>query len=230
MTERIRRIRSRALVAAGTIVAAVVLALAEAPAASAHVTVSSSSAEPGGYAVLTFRVPTESETASTVGLTVSLPEDTPFTSVLTEPIAGWEATATESELDTPVEDAHGNTISTAVTSVTWTATGDGLSPGEFGEFRISVGPLPDGGTIHLPAVQAYSDGTTVEWVQQAEGSAEPEHPAPSIEIAAPDDETVNARTATAAPDGTAVTLGIAGLVVALVAAAIAVLGLVRGRR
>ena len=49
-----------------------------APAASAHVTVSSPDASPGGFGKLVFRVPTESETASTVKLSVTLPTDTPF--------------------------------------------------------------------------------------------------------------------------------------------------------
>jgi uncharacterized protein YcnI len=41
--------------------------------ASAHVTVAADGATPGGYTVISLRVPTESDTASTTKLTVSLP-------------------------------------------------------------------------------------------------------------------------------------------------------------
>lgn len=168
--------------AIASLVAALVLAVVVAPSAAAHVTVTPSSSAPGGYAVLTFKVPTESLTASTVGLKVLLPTDTPLTSVRTAPVPGWQAEITTEDLPRRVTDDHGNEITSAPTAVTWTATGDGLAPDEFGEFKLAVGPLPESGTVHLPAVQTYSDGTGVEWVQQAQGDAEPERPAPSFDI------------------------------------------------
>ncbi len=159
--------------------------------AAAHVTVSASSVQPGAWAILTFTVPTESETASTVGLTVLLPTGTPFRSVLTEAVPGW-------------------TVTTGPAKVEWKATGAGIGPGQFGRFAISAGPLPAGGTLFLPTTQHYSDGTDVDWVQQAQDGAEPENPAPSITIAAPPTP--------AEPDRTGVWLALA-----LLAAAIALL-------
>jgi periplasmic copper chaperone A len=53
-------------------VAAAAVLLVAGPAA-AHVTVSSPSATQGGYGKLTFRVPNEKATASTVALEVTLP-------------------------------------------------------------------------------------------------------------------------------------------------------------
>ena len=44
----------------------------------AHVTVNAVDATQGAYTVLTFQVPTESDTASTVGVQVELPEATPW--------------------------------------------------------------------------------------------------------------------------------------------------------
>lgn len=45
--------------------------------ASAHVSANPSTAEQGGFTKISLRVPTESDTASTVKLTVSIPQDTP---------------------------------------------------------------------------------------------------------------------------------------------------------
>ncbi len=59
-------LRAAAIVAASTLVLA-----GAATSASAHVTVSSPDAKPGGYAKLVFRVPTESDTARTTKLVVS---------------------------------------------------------------------------------------------------------------------------------------------------------------
>lgn len=177
-----RRLARRAgLIGVGT-----AAALALATSAAAHVTVSPSSTAPGGYAILTFNVPTESATAATVGLTVQLPTETPFTSVRSLPVPGWTAELVVAELPEPITDPHGNEITEAVTQVVWTATGDGLGPTEFGQFALSVGPLPASGTVYLPAVQAYSDGTTVEWSQQPQGDVEPERPAPSFVIGGDD--------------------------------------------
>ncbi|MDQ2839276.1 MAG: YcnI family protein, partial [Actinomycetota bacterium] len=60
--------------------------------ASAHVTVSSPSASQGGYAVLIFQVPTESDTASTTEFKLQLPADQPLASVSVQPHTGWSYT------------------------------------------------------------------------------------------------------------------------------------------
>lgn len=138
-------------------------------AAFAHVTVSSPGAVKGGYATVAVKVPTESDTASTVGLKLQLPADTPFKSVTIQPKPGWTYTA----------DKSGSTVS----AITWTAAGDGIKPGEFDIFNISVGPLPkDKDSVIFKAIQTYSDGATVNWVEEASGSTEPEHPAPQLAL------------------------------------------------
>jgi uncharacterized protein YcnI len=112
-------------------------------AASAHVNVSSADAAPGGFGELTFRVPNESDTASTINLRVQIPADTPLASVRTEPVAGWSATMTKTAIDPPI-DVHGNQVSEAVTEITWTAdAGAGIEPGEYQTFSISGGPFPE---------------------------------------------------------------------------------------
>ncbi|QMU69076.1 YcnI family protein [Streptacidiphilus sp. P02-A3a] len=216
-----------------TVLAAAVLVLGLAVPAGAHVTVASSSSKGGAEAVLTFTVPVESDTAHTVGLTVYLPTTDPFTEVLSAPVPGWTVKLTRTALSTPLKDDDGDTVTSAVTRVTWTATGDGLAPGQFGQFALSVGPLPKSGTLYLPAVQSYSNGTTVDWVQQAEGGAEPAHPAPSVVIAPEPSGAVTAAVGAApAPsgDGWGTGLGVAGIALALIAGGVGGAALSRARR
>ncbi|HEY9293207.1 MAG TPA: YcnI family protein [Microlunatus sp.] len=169
--------------AAAVIIALAVSFIAAAP-ASAHVRVSSTEAVRGGYGVLTFRVPTESDTASTTELIITLPSDTPITSVSTQPVTGWTATRTVKKLTQPIKTDDGE-IDSYVAKLTWKADAAryAIKPGEFGMFNISAGPLPDADSIAFPTVQRYSDGSSVAWDEIASGSgAKPDHPAPEIEL------------------------------------------------
>lgn len=171
-------------------VVALGLGLAVLPtAADAHVRVIPESTVAGGWSALTFRVPNESATAVTTSLVVDLPTDTPFLSVSVRPVPGWTATIEKAPLDAPVE-SHGTTLTEAPARVVWTATpGAEIGDGQFQEFEISAGPLPEeaGVTLVLPAHQGYSDGTVVSWDEAPTGGGEPEHPAPVLTTtAAPD--------------------------------------------
>ncbi|AYF96993.1 YcnI family copper-binding membrane protein [Protaetiibacter intestinalis] len=161
------------------VAAASALALAAPLSASAHVSLEENTAEPGSYALLTFKVPNESETAETVSLTLTLPADTPFTSVRTVPVPGWTAELVRETLPEPV--TVGDTeITEAVTRIVWTADADaGLGDGELGLFPVSLGPVPDTGSVVLPVDQGYSDGTTVSWSGTGDGA---EHPAPVLYV------------------------------------------------
>jgi uncharacterized protein YcnI len=147
------------------------LSLLGAGSASAHVTASGDNLTQGGYGVVTFRVPNESDTASTVELTIALPD---LKSARTEPIPGWTAEVTK------------DPTSESATSVTWkVADGNpGIRPGEFMQFRLSTGPLPEEETVTFPATQTYSDGEVVRWDQPTvEGQPEPDKPAPTVTLA-----------------------------------------------
>ncbi len=160
--------------------------LALAAPASAHVTVSAPGAARGGSdAMITFRVPTESDTASTTGLQVRLPTDTPIAGVLVRPIPGWTHTQKTVKLAEPISTDDGD-ITEAVAEIDWTATAGGIKPGEFGEFVFMAGQLPDAPRITFKAVQIYSDGSRTSWteVPSPGSTAEPEHPAPSLDLAA----------------------------------------------
>ncbi len=176
---------------------AVGLAAFPATSASAHVSVSSTDAAPGGFGKVVFRVPSESDTANTVSISVSLPIETPFAFVSTQAVPGWDVETTTETLPEPVE-FGGFTVTEAVTAVTWTAASDdsALGPHEFSEFAISAGPFPsDVGEMVFPATQTYSDGEVVEWADPVvEGEEEPERPAPVLALASTA-ETAEANTA-----------------------------------
>src|SRR5919112_873025 len=146
----------RCLAGGGATLAALAGSVLLAAPASAHVTVNPREAAPGGFAKLTFRVPTESATASPIKLAVSFPTSTPLASVSIKPHPGWAATVTRSKLAKPV-DSGDLKITEAVSRITWTARGSTkIAPGQFEEFDVSVGPLPEGlKTISFPAVQSY---------------------------------------------------------------------------
>lgn len=197
----LRRLRLPAVVATA---ATAVLLLA--PAASAHVRVIPDSTTAGGYSVLTFRVPNESPTASTIAVTVDLPTDTPLSYVAVQPVPGWSAQVVTETLPEPVE-VNGATLTQAPVRVEWTAEDGGVSDGEFQQFQISTGPLPEAGTeLVLPAHQRYGDGTVVDWDQLSEDGTEPEYPAPALTTTAADESATEspatAPTAAATEDAT----------------------------
>lgn len=199
----------------GTVAGAVAVTLvALATSALAHVTVSSPGATQGGYATVSVKVPTESDTASTIGLKLQLPTDTPLASVSVRPKAGWTYTVEEAPLPTPIKTDDGE-ITKAPSVITWTATEGGIKPGEFDTFDISVGPLPEKDSVTFKAIQTYSDELVVNWVEQGTGSTEPEFPAPSLAlVAASDDDGHGGQDAdtTVAADDPGSGLGIAGIV------------------
>ena len=226
---------SRAAVA---LVAGATIALAAPLAASAHVTIDKNTAAAGSFALITFKVPNESATAGTDKIEVTLPSDTPFAYVSYVPVPGWTTTLTTTTLDTPVE-AEGATITEAVTSVTWTAdAGSEVQAGQLQLFPLSVGPVPDTGSIVLPVDQTYTDGTVVSWSDTTEGA---EHPAPvlfvndapvadhhddgdddaAIEVTEPD---ASASASSSSDDVLARVLGIGGLVLGSIGLVVGITG------
>ncbi|MCU1647595.1 MAG: uncharacterized protein JWN03_7870 [Nocardia sp.] len=168
--------------------AAGMLVLAGSGVASAHVEVSAPDAAPGGMAVLTVRVPTESATAGTVKVELTLPKDNPLAVVRSEQVPGWQVEQHRATLATPVDNGHGGKVSDYVASVTFTARdGASIGPGEFGEFKLLVGPLPHVSELVFPAIQTYSDGTVVSWIERSADGTTPDKPAPTLRLAAAHD-------------------------------------------
>lgn len=138
--------------------------------ADAHVSANAPTLTQGGYGVVTFVVPNESDTAATTALTVTLPR---LKSARPEMINGWKA---EVAKDPKTSEA---------TSITWTALPgtSGVPVGQFGQFRVAGGPFPEKKTVELPAVQTYADGQKVNWNQPTKSNGdEPDHPAPTLTL------------------------------------------------
>lgn len=224
----------------GAVVAAI--ALVWASPAGAHVTVQPPEAQAGGFTKLTFRVPNERPDAATVSLRVSMPTDHPIANVSVKPKAGWQYELVETTLDTPIE-VHGEPVSEVVSEVSW--TGGQIQPGEFEEFELSVGPLPEGvDVLYFPTIQVYASGEQVDWIQVPQSPDEElERPAPklTLETAGDDDATSDsastggsgaevAAASSTSDDGGSDTLAIVALVIALAAVVLALAGIAMGRR
>jgi uncharacterized protein YcnI len=218
-----------------TAVAAVtgLAALGFAVPALAHVEVSGIDTTQGGEGVLTFRVPSESDTASTTELRVTLPDDSPILQAAVQPKPGGTATVTKKNLATPQKDDDGDLLTQYASVVDWKADNPGaaIPPNQFDMFNLSVGPLPKAATVSFPAQQFYSDGSTVNWNEKAaDGQAEPEHPAPTLTLASGDSQPAAAPVAAAAPSSGPTWPGVAGLVVAVVAVVLGIANLALLRR
>jgi uncharacterized protein YcnI len=206
--------------------------------AAAHVSVSSPDAVPGGFGKITFRVPNESDTASTVRIRIQLPTETPLASLRLQPLPGWTATTTRTQLDPPVKNDEGDTITDAVSVVEFAAAaGGGIGPGEFQEFSLAGGPFPKADSLVFKVVQSYSDGSEAAWIEPSvEGQAEPEHPAPVLTLGG--NSAASAAGDVAGPSSaghshaaaTSSSPGALALFVAILALLVAITGVVLGRR
>jgi uncharacterized protein YcnI len=182
-----------------------------------------------------LRVPTESETAATVKVQLSLPADRPIAEVLTAPMPGWAVRTTKAKVDPPLSTDDGS-VSEVVRTVTWTAqNGNKLGPGQYADFTVSLGPLPEGvAALSLPVTQTYDDGSVVRWDQpRVAGAPEPEHPAPTLSLSPPPGAAA-ATDITSAPGllGGISTrwLALAGAAAGALALLLAVIGLIAARR
>lgn len=152
--------------------------------ASAHVSAASQDAAPGGYGKVIFRVPNESDAASTVSVRIQIPQEAALASLRTQPVPGWTATMTTADLDQPLE-SHGQEITSYVSIVEFRAdAGAGVAPGQFQEFAFSGGPFPDIDAVTYPVIQGYSDGNEAAWIEPTIDGAEPEKPAPVLTLTA----------------------------------------------
>jgi uncharacterized protein YcnI len=179
-------------------------ALGFAGAASAHVTVSPSSAQQGAFTAIAIRVPTESDTASTTKVDVHLDMNNPIATVDYRAVAGWTTKVTVSKLAKPITDDDGNQVTQAVSEIVWTANSaaTAIKPGQFQEFPIELGPLPKTGSIVFKTLQTYSDGSVVRWIDPTPpGGPEPENPAPVLTLTAAGSGASGGPGASTAPSG-----------------------------
>ena len=174
---------SRSLVRLGVVAAVVVAFVVGGGAvAVAHVSVHADEAVQGGATEIAFRVPNESDTASTVTVRLQLPMDTPIAEVSVLPLAGWRYEVTRTTPPDPVPAGHGREVSEVVSEIAWHAD-VAVKPGEYQVFRIAAGPLPRTDRLVFKVVQTYDDGLVRRWIDEpVAGEPEPEHPAPVLAL------------------------------------------------
>jgi uncharacterized protein len=215
--------------------------------ASAHVTVDPSSAPQGGTVKLSFLAPNEEPTAKMTELQISMPTppQTPIPTVAVEAKPGWTVRVTTTKLAKPLVTDDG-TINEIVSQIDWKAkTGpDSIAPQQFGEFTIDADGLPDrGNQVVFKAIQTYSNGKTVRWIDPVTpGGPEAEHPTPILELTSPEGDATPTTSAPASNGGTTASvsastkdnsaraLGIIAIVLGAVALLFATGALMRKRR
>jgi uncharacterized protein YcnI len=218
--------------------------------AAAHVTPDPAEAPRGGFTTVNFRVPNEEQDASTTQVEINFPTDTPITFVAVQPVPGWRYRTETARLDEPVEGESGE-VTEAVSKVTY--TGGEIRPGEFQEFAIELGPLPEEGDhVVFPTLQTYDNGEVVRWIDEpTEDGSDPETPAPALALTAPeedpgvsgsgtedeeaasggDDEGPSAENAATEDDVSgATTVGVVGIVLGALGLVVAVFAVVTTRR
>jgi periplasmic copper chaperone A len=242
MTRTTRTTRTT-LAAASALGGGALLALAAPLAAQAHVNVTPASTAAGAYTVLTFSSAHGCEGSPTTAFTVDIPEG--VESVAPTLKAGWAVEKVMVDLDEPIDDGHGNTITERVGQVVYTA-GTPVPDGYRDTLEIQL-QLPEdaaGERLEFPVLQQCEVGETAWNESPAADGTEPEHPAPAIEVteavadgdghahddatestghAASDDPAdAESTAATTGDDVLARALGVAGLAVGVVGIVLAV--------
>lgn len=177
------RTRHRPIVV-GMLTTATTMAMAlVAMTASAHVTVSSDTEEPGSYAVLTFSIPHGCDGSPTTALSLQVPQGINAATPTRNPF--WTVESVLETLTDPLTDSHGNEVSQRVSEIVWTATTP-LPDDQRDTLEVSL-QLPEQApvdTLWFPVVQTCEHGETA-WVQVPADGQDPHElsaPAPSITL------------------------------------------------
>jgi uncharacterized protein YcnI len=237
--------RTAARLGAATAAGFLIAAAAAAP-ASAHVTITPSDTTAGAYTVLTVSVGHGCEGSPTTRLAIEMPEE--ILAVTPTLLPGWQVDKKMVDLDQPLEDAHGNSVTERVDQVVYTAD-EPLADGYRAAMELSL-QLPDaaGETLTFPVVQSCAQGET-GWTETAAEGEDPEaleRPAPTVTITEAGaasggtggtgtagetggtDARGTARTVEVSSDGD-VAIGLAGLGAGLLGIVLAMMALSRSR-
>ena len=143
-----------------------------------HVHVEPSESPKGGYGTFTVRVPNEDDIQSTNKVEIDIPQDEIISFVTVMPTPGWSYELQKVASDKKVE---GKAVGEVVNKIVFK---DGnIKPGEFQEFKITLGPLPEkANSLTLKTIQTYTDGRESKWIEEQVGDKEPESPAPVIKL------------------------------------------------
>jgi uncharacterized protein YcnI len=125
-------------------------------AADAQVIVTPSSSTTGTLELYTVKVPTE-KSDPTIQIKLAIPSELVFEQY--QPVAGWDVSLEKDD-------------SGKIQSLTWIATGQGILPTQFQEFKFLAQNPKSGAKVSWNAYQYYQDGSIVEWTKN-EGTDTP---------------------------------------------------------
>lgn len=126
---------------------ALLIIFATLPSASAHVTVHPNESSTDAWEKYSVRIPVEKD-IHTTEVELRIPKGINFVNVM--PVDHWDYKLAKDENEN-------------ITSVTWTATGDGIGPNEFIEFFFVASNPSEPGEFSWEALQTYEDDSVVEW-------------------------------------------------------------------
>lgn len=162
-----------------TLTATAAALLVAAPAASAHVTVSTDNTTAGGYAIVAFNVPHGCEGSPTTKIEVQLPEGTQEFKPEISPL--WDAKVTSKQAPDGTKAEDGDAITELPSVATWTFK-QPVPDANLVLLRATMNLPKSAGQVNFPVVQTCSKGS-VSWTEiQKAGADEPEHPAPSFMV------------------------------------------------
>ena len=146
-------------------------------AADAHVSFHPNAIPAGSEVTVNIRVPNEITKGDISSVALKMPGG--VLEALGDPPPGWTFQATTKKLAKPIKTDDGE-VTTEVTKVVF--SGGHTPPGQFVNLPLTFS-MPSsakaGQVVSFPAVQTYSDGEIVRWIDP---SAEDEHPAPTIDV------------------------------------------------
>jgi uncharacterized protein YcnI len=226
------------------VTAAVLGALVLPAAADAHVSLHPNTIPAGAFVTLDVRVPGEQQGAYAYKVVMQLPPG--FTSVDTENVPGWTVKETITNLKTPLQTTDGP-VDQEVSEITWTgdrSTLGRIDNGFFMQFPLSIA-MPTGiagRSLAFKTVEYYSNGQNAYWI----GPPSANYPAPTINITKPGGViedvagneagplpgalgTQTAATVVRSANGGTSTLSVIAVILAALALAVALAGVLRRR-
>ena len=158
--------------------------LGPAPAAGAHVTVTPSTTAAGEHAVLDISLSHGCDGSATTEVTIRIPEGINAVAPTRHPL--WEVEKETVQLDPPVTDSHGGSVSERVASVTY-RTDTPLPDGQRDVFQLAVQlPEQEGASLVFPTIQTCEEGGSA-WLEVPADGQDPhalERPAPAFVVTA----------------------------------------------
>ncbi len=201
----------RKLAFAAVVFTATVVAL---PAvAGAHVEIASDSKlGADGTISGTLTIPNECVKSDTTSLDLNFPKTPALTKVVVTPVVNWPAVPTT------------DPTTHAVTKITFTGS---LAGSDEVKFPLAFSGVPAGTeSVNFTALQNCSNGDVIRWVQPTPaGGAEPEFPAPVLDVAQTSTKTPETSTGTRVPVTTTTSDDSStGVVIGVVAASLVLIG------